>query len=184
MRRRQRDRGATLVEMALITPIMLMILIGGIESGVAFKDYLTVSFASREAARVGALAGNDSNADCDILASVVDSLQGTNKIEELVGFQIYQADPASGDPIPGKINTFILKPGGDPNICDLNNWNVPTYGYPPTSRKTTFSPTSELDIIGVRVAVIHSWLTGFPPFNGSFWVDEHTITRLEPEAFE
>jgi hypothetical protein len=28
------------------------------------------------------------------------------------------------------------------------------------------------------------WVTGFPPFRGSFTIDESTITRLEPQAFE
>jgi hypothetical protein len=28
------------------------------------------------------------------------------------------------------------------------------------------------------------WVTGFPPFRGSIQIDESTITRLEPEAFD
>ena len=29
----------------------------------------------------------------------------------------------------------------------------------------------------------HEWVTGFPPFRGSFTIEESTITRVEPEAF-
>ena len=36
----------------------------------------------------------------------------------------------------------------------------------------------------VRVIMTRSWLTNFPPFTGSFTIDESTITRVEPEVFE
>jgi len=36
----------------------------------------------------------------------------------------------------------------------------------------------------VRVIMTRSWVTGFPPFRGTFQVDETTLTRLEPKAFE
>ena len=65
----------------------------------------------------------------------------------------------------------------------VNDWNIKE-NWPSADRKTTFGTSSQLDIIGVRVAVTHNWITGFPPFRGSFWVDESTITRMEPEAFE
>ena len=164
----------------MITPILIAILIGTVEVGAAFKDYLNVSYTSREAARVGALAGNDSNADCAIVHSIVDSLSATNNLVDLVGLQIYQADPNTGARIPSKTNTWILV-GSDPYDC-ANDWTI-VEKWPATSRKTTFGPSSQLDILGVRVAVVHNWMTGFPPFNGSFWVDEQAITRMEPEAF-
>ena len=65
--RRRRERGATLVEAALAFPILILVIISILELGMAFKDYLTVSYLSREAARIGALAGDDPYADCALL---------------------------------------------------------------------------------------------------------------------
>jgi len=179
MRRRGHERGATLIEASLVMPIMIMIMIGTMELGLAFKDYLTVSFAGREAARVGALAGNDSDADCHIITAAMDGLGG--RTQNLVGIQIFQADPDTGARLIGKTNTWVLA-GTDPYDC-ANDWTI-TEKWPATTRETAFGPTSELDIIGVRIGYTHNWITGFPPFNGSFMVDEQTITRMEPESFE
>ena len=181
MRRRDREGGATLIEAALIMPIMITIMLGTMEIGIAFKDYLTVSYSSREGARIGALAGNDIDADCKIVQGVIDILGSGTSVDNLLSLQIYQVDPATGNPISSKINTWILA-GNDPYDC-VFDWTI-TENWPATSRKTTFSTSSELDILGVRVTYKHDWLTGFPPFSGSFWVDEHSITRMEPEAFE
>jgi len=180
MRRRRKERGASLVEASLIMPIMIAILLGTIETGVAFKDYLTVSFSSREGARVGALAGNDPDADCAIVTSVIDALGSQSSVDNLFGLQIYRADPATGDRIAADTNTWILA-GTDPYDCD-SDWTI-TENWASTSRKTTFGTSSQLDIIGVRIYFRHDWLTGFPPFSGFYWVDESTITRMEPEAF-
>jgi len=161
-------------------PIMIAILFGTIETGVAFKDYLTVSFSAREGARVGALAGNDPAADCAIVHSIVDALGSEASVNNLYGLQIYRADPATGSPIAADTNTWLLA-GTDPYDCAFD-WTI-TENWPSTSRKTTFGVASQLDIIGVRLYFKHDWLTGFPPFRGFFWIDEHTITRMEPEAF-
>ncbi|MGB7859413.1 MAG: TadE/TadG family type IV pilus assembly protein, partial [Acidimicrobiia bacterium] len=53
------DAGSTLVEAAVVLPVILLVVLGTIEIGMAFKDYLTVGALSREGARVAAVAGND-----------------------------------------------------------------------------------------------------------------------------
>ncbi len=179
--RRREEQGATLVEAALVMPIMILIMIGTLEVGLAFKDYLTVSYATREGSRIGALAGNDTDADCEIVQTVVDTLGGADGLDDFVGLQIYEADPATGNRIVSNTNTWLLV-GSDPYDC-ANDWTI-TENWPATSRNTAFGLNSDLDILGVRVQYTHDWITGFPPFSGSFMVDEQTITRLEPESFE
>ena len=162
-------------------PIMLLILIGTLEIGLAFKDYLTVSYASREGSRIGALAGNDVDADCNIVHGVLNVLGGDEAMQDFRQIQIFAADPVTGDRILSKTNTWTYI-GSDPYDC-ANDWTVVEL-WPSTSRNTSFGPTNPLDIIGVRLEYTHEWVTGFPPFRGSFTVDETTITRMEPEAFE
>ena len=45
------DRGQAAVEFALIAPILMVLLLGIIQAGIAFHDYLAVTDAARAAAR-------------------------------------------------------------------------------------------------------------------------------------
>ena len=57
----QRDRGAAMVELALVLPILVMLLVGIIEFGRAYNSQVAIQGAAREGARALALgepAGN------------------------------------------------------------------------------------------------------------------------------
>ncbi|HIC89426.1 MAG TPA: pilus assembly protein [Anaerolineae bacterium] len=55
MRRNLRQgRGQSLVELALLLPVLLLILVGVVDVGRAFHAYLVVTNSAREAARYGA----------------------------------------------------------------------------------------------------------------------------------
>lgn len=54
-RRRERDRGAVLVEFAIIMPLLFLIVFGIIEFGWGFAQYLDVRHGAREAARLAAV---------------------------------------------------------------------------------------------------------------------------------
>ena len=49
------ERGQTLVELALILPIIILILFGTLEFGRIFHSYIVITNAAREGARLGAL---------------------------------------------------------------------------------------------------------------------------------
>ena len=51
---RQTDTGQTLVEFAMVLPLMLILMFGIVDFGRAFYIWLTVTNAAREGARVGA----------------------------------------------------------------------------------------------------------------------------------
>ena len=57
-RQRQRQRGAAAVEFALILPILLALLVGGIDASLALYDKAVITNASREGARAGIVARN------------------------------------------------------------------------------------------------------------------------------
>ncbi len=64
---RSRERGQSMVEMALTLPILLLILAGGVEVGMYYNTYLTLVDATREGARYsanGTPASRDSLTDC------------------------------------------------------------------------------------------------------------------------
>jgi len=181
----RRERGASLVEASLVFPILILLVMGTLEIGLAFKDYLTVSYISREGARLGALAGDDPEADCAILEGI-GNLATSKDLDRIAEIQIFKADEGSG--AQGLTNVATYNPGKDPTICNvpstvLDGWTISPVAWSPTSRQTTVG-TDTLDIIGVRVILNRSWVTGFPPFRGTSVIDESTLTRLEPQAFE
>lgn len=171
-----RERGATLVEAAFILPLLLMIVLSVMELGLAFKDLLTTDFAAKEGARVGALAGDDVEADCEIVKSIVAGYLGTD-IADLGSIKISQVD-ADGN--HGLTNTWTFA-GADPTSC--SDWAVDEQ-WPSTTREVTLGDSAELDIIGVTIATRHDWVTGFPPWRGAMDIERTAIQRLEPEAFD
>lgn len=189
---RNRERGATLIEAAVVLPILLLVVLGIIEFGLAFKDYLTVSYLSREGARIGALAGDDAEADCAIVTGLGDLIT-THDLERLTRIEIYKADPDSGAQ-GSDYNIATYVPGKDPTVCTVpadpvnDGWSFSQAGagWNPTSRDVSVGTTggATLDILGVRVILVREWVTGFGPFSGTATVDESTITRMEPEVYE
>ena len=55
------EQGQTMVEFALVLPIILLILFGVIQFGIAFNHYLTVTDAVRAGARKAAVSRHDPN---------------------------------------------------------------------------------------------------------------------------
>lgn len=55
----KKKRGQAMVEFALIIPLFLLILMGIMEFGLVFHEYLVVTQAAREGARVAVLGGGD-----------------------------------------------------------------------------------------------------------------------------
>jgi Flp pilus assembly protein TadG len=57
--RLREEKGQSLVEFALLIPLLILILMAIIEFGFMFNAYITISNASREGARLGSLGGSD-----------------------------------------------------------------------------------------------------------------------------
>ncbi|NMA66756.1 MAG: pilus assembly protein [Clostridiaceae bacterium] len=55
-----RNRGQSLVETAIVLPILLLLIMGIIDFGLLFNNYILISNAAREGARKAALGGDDS----------------------------------------------------------------------------------------------------------------------------
>jgi len=177
------ERGATLVEAAIILPVLLLIVFTIMELGLAFKDYLTTDFAAKEGARVGALAGNDVDADCSIIQSIVAGYTATD-FADLQGITIFEVNE-SGSAVGGTSNvwTFPNNPSDDPSDCADWNQSAPS-AWPPGSRDVAVGTGADLDIIGITIDTQHDWITGIPPWRGQMNIVRTAIQRLEPEAFE
>lgn len=101
MRMRRDERGANLVEAALVVPILVLILAGVVDLGRAFSSYIVIANAAREGARAGArysCYSTDAAQRADYRVMIVDSIYN-----ELTGSSVDTAkltytitpDPAS-----------------------------------------------------------------------------------------
>lgn len=67
---RNGQRGAAVVEFALILPILLALLVGGMDASLALYDKAVITNASREGARAGIVARNPPLSDAQIVQVV------------------------------------------------------------------------------------------------------------------
>jgi Flp pilus assembly protein TadG len=65
------ERGQTMVEFALVLPILLVLLLGIFQFGVAFNNYVTLTDAVRAGARKAAVSRNSSDPAGDCRAQVL-----------------------------------------------------------------------------------------------------------------
>lgn len=166
-----RESGASVIEMAMILPLLVVLAIGAAELGFAFIDWFDVSAATREGARVGAAAGDDPTADTLILAVVNEALADL-PYGEMTEVWIYDAD-ANGAVIDetNLTNKYVPNGGGGFNCTNMCPWD-------PALRET--NPNLDLTRLGVRVFFTHDWVTGFFLWSGSADFEDETIMRLEP----
>ena len=80
--RRHREQGQTMVEFALVLPILLVVLFGIIQFGITFKDYITLTDAVRAGARTAAVSRFSATPTADTIARVksASDLSGTLKV--------------------------------------------------------------------------------------------------------
>ena len=117
---RSRDeRGATLVEFALIMPLLFMLLFGIVEFGRFVATAAAVNTASREAARFGSAAGLSTNGiprytDCDEIRNAGQRLAIVVNLAVSDIAISYDEGPSTGQ-------TTTCPPGMPPNAGDFNS---------------------------------------------------------------
>jgi Flp pilus assembly protein TadG len=176
MRRRDPDSGAVAIETALITGLLVLIVMGAFEYGMAFRSWFGLSASSREGARVGASVGPVDGADCAILEAAAAALASTSG-NEVVRIKIFNHDPVNGT--DGANNTYRPFRDGvdDPALQRCSNWFVVNFGWNETGRDNT---GTDRDWLGVEVTYQHNWITGFLWWSGFVEWSNRSIMRLEP----
>ena len=189
LRRRRSDRGATLVEFALVLPLLALLAFGTVEFGLAWRDSMTVSNALRSGARVGSNSGDDRLADFDILKQVESAIHeiDNTRIERVVIFRSTDPDGVvpnsclNGTPQNGLCNVYTA---AQMSSLTAGDFDSPTCAgdadsaWCPTTREDR--QVVGADYLGVWVQVHRDWVTGlFPPSTGITMTD-HAVMRLEP----
>ncbi len=183
----RREDGATLVEMAFVLPVLVLLIFGALEFGLAFKERLTVASAANSAARTGATMGDRAESDIRILEAIEVGLYDQVDIGVIVSVEIFKADPVSGANV-GPSNTYLFD-GLDPTCKWLPCPDPahPSFAYggtwTPDTRDTTLDPGGGgLDVLGIEVIYHHSPVTNIMSFLERDFA-ERALVRLEPDVF-
>ena len=179
------ERGAVLVEAALVLPVLVLVVMGIIELGFAFASASTANGTSRSGARLAAAAyatagtssENQQAAADQIAATVAADLQNLTSAEA-IGMTIYRVDPTATDgaPVGGYPDDNMV--GGCSANCFRYTWNGTSMQPVGGSWPDPDACGTTLDSIGVFVQVRHDYITNFV---GDFaYIDGHTVMRLEP----
>ncbi len=180
------ERGATLLETALVVPMLLMIVLGLADVGFLVIDKMAVANAAREGARVGAAAGKyvsgSINADTLILRSVE---QAVCHVEngQVTRVSIYRATANGSLPSNSSfINEYVPPASGILNCSAAGTTSLTCdNGCPWTPPSRDNSPPT-LDDLGVLVEFEHEPVVGLFPFNGTMTLTDHAVMRIEPNT--
>ncbi len=172
------EKGAALIEAAIVMPVILLLAIGLSEVGFAVIDWLAVSNTSREGARVGAAAGkfdDGSQTADDLIKFVVAQASCAIEHGDLQTLRVFETD-LDGNTLNNHSNTYTLTSVDCAN--GTASWVTNAYTWPPSSRNNTID---NLDIVGIEVVFDHTSLTGFLPLFEGTWTDT-AIMRIEPDT--
>ncbi len=191
-RPRSRERGAALVETALIVPLLLALLVGVWEFGFLFRNDQAVTTLTRSGARVGSSDGKNDQADFDVLQAVAGAATGL-KGGQLLYVVVYRAttanaapsatcaagspDPWNGTASDPACNVYLPSDLATSTFTGFRALDKDRY-WRPADRVTQQSAGT--DWLGVYVAFRHDYLTKV--FGGSHQLEDFTVMRLEPES--
>lgn len=179
------ERGAALVEFALVAVLLLTIAFGVFEFGTAWSKSQLVTQAARSGGRTGAQVGTGLSspgisADESIVQAVEAGLGGSaGNLQRIV---IYKATDPDGA-LPPSCET--VAPPGVAGLCsvydagDYANYGAWVDGaWSPASRDNGINTA---DFIGIRVEIEEPLLTGFFG-TGTYEINDTAVFRIEPDA--
>lgn len=200
--RRFDDRGAGLLEMALVTPLFLFVIFGILEFGFMFRSYLSIGDSATEAARVGALQGpspttDGRTADFSVVSAIRQGTAGL-ELEEIEAIVVFKGKPSTaGTPmqqVPQACKSATESISGLCNVypADYAFYAVQQsdFGYfrctPGNSRPCAWNPDDrdngpraiDIDYLGVYIRYRHPYMTGM--FGEYRNLESASVMRLEP----
>lgn len=178
--KRHRERGQSLVEFALVIPVLFLVVFGIIEFCFLYESIDTVNFAAREGARVGAVLGpTDSAADTKIIQAIQAATSGGSSLlfSQIQKIEIFKSDANGTVPAPFAGCTSATNEDvydGQGNLCGTANW-------PPGVRSATFNAA---DYLGVRITFVYNWVTSFvSAAGGQFTLTSVSVQLIEPQTY-
>jgi hypothetical protein len=201
-----RERGQSLVEFAVLLPVFLLLLIGMLEFGFVFDHNISLSYASREGARVGAALANGGGAlgcgtgqspnaatvDPQVIAAVQRVLTSPGSpivLDRIQEIRIFRADSA-GDQVGSSVNVWDYDPAGGPVVDgQALDFSVTSANWPACGRRNDYNPgAGNPHSLGVSVVYRYDLVTALGAvmrltggdFAGSLSMADATVMALNP----
>jgi Flp pilus assembly protein TadG len=201
-RTRTRQRGAVAVEAALLTPLLVLFVLGIIEFSLLLRDYVSVTSASRSGARIASANAGAGPQTCDAgetgtqcadpsapklakLAANAIQTQSSALNKDAINYMLIYKANAKG--FPGTLTGWSADPVADcrtTGACVEYVWVKASdkFKYVPGNGSWTSSTinacVSNSDSVGVYLNATHPFVTKM--FGSSKTVSDRTIMRFEP----
>lgn len=183
-RRRAAQRGAVAVETALVTPVLIVVLLGIIELPMLVRDYVAVTSAARTGARVGSAAPSASGPSVasgfsQIAADAVGRSGRSLPAGSLKAVLVYKAN---SDGFPGGLSSLPSTCGGISDCVTLTWSDVAgaftvSGGSWPSSTVNACFP-GNVDALGVGVIAEHKFFNGL--IGSTMTMSDHAVMDFEP----
>lgn len=197
------DDGSVLAELALLTPFLILLVLGILEFGTAYRERSNLSGALQSAARIEASTGSGRSADYLALQTLYAQLSQSNHltVNKVV---IYKTTDPNGAPLAATCLTSAS--GSAANDCSVYTWTQVTQAGQDTSGTvlaTNFGTTNgdcsgaawdvnwcpldrnvqqadPPDYVGVYASVTYKSLTGLLPTTVT--MTDQAIYRIDPKV--
>ena len=183
------DMGQSLVEFALVLPVLLLLIVGLVEFALAFNSRDSVFFASRDASMLAAEGGNIAGTDCVVLDRVERDIVSPARPVRVQTVKIFWSDK-NGVEQSGTENLYT-RTGS--TTCDYGNGTSLTVPYTLTTSLYPESGRCDVlagcggghpgpDNVGVTITYTHSWVTSIARISlSSLTFNITSATRVEPQ---
>jgi Flp pilus assembly protein TadG len=189
-RRARQDRGAVVVEAAIAGLLFITVLMGVVEFGLGFFDYLTTTNMSRVGARTGSTLAQDPLADYQILQKLTSS-SSSMPLANIQFIVVYKATGIGALPLAGCLTASQSGTCNRYTVADLSKASTQfggttgkvDFAWPPQSRKVgacASCSTGPPDYLGVYISVLHPTVTKL--FGSSFVYTDATVIRMEAQT--
>lgn len=194
------ESGQSIVEMALLLPILLILVMAIIEFSLAFNATLGINRASQNGALIAAELGGSPGGDCLVLRSIDEDVTTPNDRARILEVQIQRTGPAGGTVYAA--NVYTRTGSTTCTLADGTSVTVPYTatgtGYPYSQRCSVLSgcPTmtprrTAVDTVAVQVRYQYTWRTplsglldiidGHGPKGTSYTFNKRNAFRMEPQ---
>jgi len=168
----RRNRGQSIVEFALVLPVLFFLLFGVMEGGLLMFSVGTARVAAGEAARQESESGNASNADALTLQVIRNTALATTTLSTVNRIDIYHLiENGSGS---------LSVDNSKYNRYNLDGTSIGAVAWPPSSRDVI---NGQSDFIGVTIYYTYHWKSGLVLGQPPLVLSQSFYVRLEPQTY-